>query len=73
MTVIGAAIGVVVGLFAKLPRNSIPASHQEANQIAFFFELPINSKASFALVFLDVCHNLVGTGSAKPWTQRQIR
>lgn len=51
----------------------IPAPPQEADQIRFFFQLPINGKAPLALVSLDVSHNLLGTGSAEPWAQRQIR
>lgn len=71
MTAIGAAIGVVVGLFAKSPTNLIPTPHQEANQIAYLFEVGINRKAPLALVCLDVCENLVGAGPVEPRAERQ--
>jgi len=43
----------------------VPTPHQEANQIRFFFQLPIDGKAPLALVFPDVCENLVGAGAAE--------
>jgi hypothetical protein len=51
----------------------IPAPHHEVDQITFFFKLPINGKAPLALVFCDVCHKPVSTGSVEFWAQRQIK
>jgi hypothetical protein len=55
------------------PTRLIPAIHQEADQITFFFELLINGKAPLALVFPDVRHDFVSTSPAEFWAQRQIK